>query len=254
MIHQAYLSALGIEQYFPKWQLPQAQESILDERYFFELEDDFSRLVDDVPLPDDKDHPGVLSDVNAVQARQLLNNLIDSKPLIKTDQIVKSLQVESRQINKDNILAPFSLSIWRPVEGMLVIDSRAVKKPLPVELLLTNILKPFKASKLTLLEEVLRWPMVETRYTSSSFHTAQQELLTWLAVENDLRPIKELWLMGSSAQVCFFEEGAQLSPFTQKYIDGVDLYAYLTPSLSEVLLDPTVKPQLYTFLLDSIDV
>lgn len=253
MSHQAYLNAMGIDLYTPRWHLPHAPQSVVNISYQEEYHSEVNEESES-SIHIDSDHSQVISNNGLLDMRQALTQLFEVTPNPSKRIIEEIVPDRILNSNESKSIAPFSLSIWRPLPGLLILDSRSSKDALPVELLLSNLLRAVKLSSFRLDEEVLRWPMVENRYTPRLLSKAQQELQTWLMVENDLRPISELWLMGSNAQMCFFPEHEKLEFFSQKQIQGVDLFAHLLPSLKELLLDATLKPALFNFLLESTDV
>lgn len=252
MSHQAYLNAMGIDLYAPRWHLPHAPQSVVN---IFYQEEYHSKVNEELEssVQIDNDHSQVISNTGLLDMRQALTELFEVKPNPSKRRIEKIIPDRVLDANESKSIAPFSLSIWRPLLGLLILDFRSSKDALPVELLLSNLLRVVKLSSFRLDEEVLHWPMVENRYAPRLLSKAQQELQTWLMVENDLRPISELWLMGSAAQMCFFPEHEKLEFFSQKQIQGVGLFAHILPSLKELLLDATLKPKLFNFLLESTD-
>jgi hypothetical protein len=152
---------------------------------------------------------------------------------------------------KAPVVQPFSLSIYRPQPGFLIIDSRNTKLALPTEVLLNNLLRVhLKVVQPALGEEVLRWPMIENRFVSRTEHDARNELQTWLAVENELRPIHSLWLMGESAARYWLDAGSDWAAIccTTQPIKDLSLQALILPSLNQLLQNPSQKSRLWACL------
>lgn len=255
---QAYLSALGIETYMPRWQLPCAPESVaclvpvIDSQAPVTCAP--SRLIESIITPSITSSilrtPAKLDSSPAID---MLGNLdVRQKPIasINADSILQHFEEK-----KEIFVAPFSLSLWRPVPGFLIIDSRNTTIPLPTELLLSSILRTvLGATKVDLKEEVLRWPLIENRFVSRTASDARNELQTWLMVENELRPINRLWLLGENAGQYLVNENISVieSRWLLTEVTGLSgkgsIPALLLPSLNELLQKPEDKALLWAVL------
>lgn len=241
---QAYLSAFGIESYMPRWRLPFAPESVpcvLPVLENAKPEQGDSLLIAPEARPSEA--------VSTVTVDLLANLKERPAPVapVNADSILKTLEE-----NKLPALQPFSLSIWRPVSGMLIVDSRNTTLALPTDLLLNNILRACLGNeKFNLSEEILRWPMIENRFVSRTAVDARNELQTWLAVENELRPINRLWLLGDDASSYFISQDINAMENHWKTVPvaglsgNMDLTALLMPSLNEILKNPLDKARLW---------
>ncbi|RZA00278.1 MAG: hypothetical protein EOO68_11485 [Moraxellaceae bacterium] len=182
-----------------------------------------------------------------------INNLIDD--ILQPKKIEKS----SASVTPQSILAqlnatfetvePFSLSIWRPLDGVIIIDSRNTKLALPTELLLKNIAQHiFPARTLQLQEEVLRWPMIENSFAKRSIEDARNELQTWLSVQHEIRPIKYIWLMGKNSATYLLPPNVVFSEslFNSTELTAAKINALILPSLNEILQKPAVKQKLFS--------
>lgn len=250
---QTYLSALGIESYMPRWHLPSAPESIA---CVLPVELDNSQItLSSQPIEPFSQFPIAKTPVNfdSATALEALTNLEVRQK--SSNQINAAFILQQFEAKKATVIAPFSLSLWRVESGFLIIDSRDTRTALPTELLLSNILRVFsRLTKPVLKEEVLRWPMIENRFVSRTEVDARNELQTWLAVENELRPISRLWLMGESASKFFIP--ADLSVVEKRWkkvpVDGLiaenPVEALLLPSLNELLQNPSYKFFLWSAL------
>lgn len=252
---QNYLSALGIENYMPRWRLPFAPEPIacvIPAIAFEKLEPSSGS-----PAVIEQTISSVISSIAPLKAESaiavdVLANLdVRQKPSAPINAAAILQQLEDK---KPVVVAPFSLSVWRPVPGFLIIDSRNTTLALPTDLLLNNILRTCLAEKFNLNEEVLRWPMIENRFVSRTEVDARNELQTWLAVENELRPINRLWLFGENSGKYFI--AADISATEHRWqkvaINGLtgqmQLTALLLPSLNELLQNPSEKVLLWSAL------
>ncbi len=251
---QAYLSALGIENYMPRWLLvsaPVPSECVLPV-----IEIDNPEPVVFSP-PADSQVPKVILNSVSTGNSQTPVTMLDGLDLKQRapSPVNATAILQQLEAKKPSTIAPFSLSLWRPVPGFLIIDSRNTALALPTELLLKNILLTmFDSSIVNLKEEVIRWPMIENRFVSRAEVDARNELQTWLAVENELRPINRLWLMGENASKYFVAEdlsilGALWQTQSVQGLVGVNsVAALLLPALSEILQSPIDKALLWTAL------
>lgn len=251
---QAYLSALGIENYMPRWNLPCAPEPVACILPSIEVEhlaaNTPSPLIDSLISLPVTITPAKLDSSAAIN---MLGDLdVRQRPVVPVNAASILLQFEEK---KAPVVAPFSLSLWRPVPGFLIIDSRNTAMALPTELLLGNMLRVMLGTiKSDLREEVLRWPMIENRFVSRTASDARNELQTWLAVENELRPINRLWLLGENASQYFVDENLSVieSRWQSVTVSGVSghnsISALLLPSLNQLLQKPTDKALLWAVL------
>jgi len=250
---QHYLSALGVDTYMPRWQLPFAPISVACElpALVKEQVSDVSEVKADLlHVPTHLSVPKTKENADSpVQANNVLNEIFESKKLAapKIQPIGAADILAQLNVKPVNIEA-FSLSIWRPIDGVMIVDSRNSKLALPTELLLTNILSSFFSSQLLQVQEkVLRWPMIENSFTKRTENDARAELQTWLSVQHEIHPIKYLWLMGSNATTYFLPEQTSFraSLFqTTPLVDSIN--ALILPSLNEVLQNPIFKKKIFS--------
>lgn len=249
---QAYLSVLGIENYMPRWYLPYAPEPV--SCILPLIGDDNSSVVS--VASEANASPSIVTfstKLDSMVAIEMLGNLdVRQKPIAPVQVASILQQIEEK---KAPVVAPFSLSLWRPVPGFLIIDSRNTSMALPTELLLSNMLRAVLGTlKHDLKEEVLRWPMIENRFVSRTASDARNELQTWLAVENELRPINRLWLLGENAAQYFV--ATDISALDCRWqrvpvsglVGQASINALLLPSLNELLEKPTDKALLWAAL------
>ncbi len=252
---QAYLSALGIENYMPRWILSSAPASVACILPSIEIEglaaSTSSPLIDSLSSSPVAIAPVKLD--SSVAIDMLVGDLdVMQRPVAPVNAASILRQFEEK---KAPVVAPFSLSLWRPVPGFLIIDSRNAAMALPTELLLGNILRVvLGAIKPELNEEVLRWPMIENRFVSRTASDARNELQTWLAVENELHPISRLWLLGENASQYFVDEDVSViqKRWQSVAVSGLSghhsISALLLPSLNELLQRSNDKALLWAVL------
>ncbi|MDR7091756.1 hypothetical protein [Cellvibrio fibrivorans] len=242
---QAYLSALGIENYAPRWLMPSAPVSVA-----------CVLPVYDIPVAATPASLEAVTIETRIESKPSAPNVLaamadlgeQKKAPLAINAAVILQQLEEK---KAPVVQPFSLSVYRPQPGFLIIDSRNTKLALPTEVLLNNLLRVhLKAVQPALGEEVLRWPMIENRFVSRTEDDARNELQTWLAVENELRPIHKLWLMGESAARYWLDASRDLAAicWTAQPIKDMSLQALILPSLNQLLQNPTQKSRLWACL------
>ena len=243
---QTYLSLLGIESYMPRWHLPSAQMSTACVLPVAEV----SAVCPDVGLVFD-----TVADLpkNVTISPSLLDSLIKfDKPVSSAPSAVNAASIlQQLEEKKASVIKPFSLSLWRPVPGFLIVDARNSQLALPTELLLGNILRTYLgAVSFTLNEEVMHWPMIENRFVSHTEDDARNELQTWLAVENELRPLNKLWLMGENSANYFLPKDAAWINCCWKTVDldNLSIRALILPNLISLLQQPQQKARLWASL------
>lgn len=245
---QAYLSALGIENYAPRWLLPSAPVSLACVMPVF-----------DIPVATVETSPAafVAAAMNQhigsnTPAPNLLTAIADLAEQKKVPLAVSAADIlQQLEGKKAPVVQPFSLTVYRPQPGFLIIDSRNTKLALPTEVLLNNLLRAhFQKGQFALDEEVLRWPMIENRFVSRTEDDARNELQTWLAVENELRTIHTLWLMGESAARYWLDSGSDwlATCWTMQPVKDSSLQALILPSLNQLLQNPAQKSKLWACL------
>lgn len=249
---QMYLSSLGVDTYMPRWHLPFAPQSLACEL----------PVLDNIPIEAPVE---IITSEAVVKARPMIR---ETSPVLQSPvnnlmgdilETKKTPKTNSAPINAADILAqldtkpvsvvPFNLSIWRPRDGVMIIDSRNTKLALPTELFLSNILRSiFLKQPLSMQEEVLRWPMIENTFAKPTKMDARNELQTWLSVQQEIRPLHYLCLMGDNAASYFMREDDKFSDSLFKVLPLSDstIKALILPSLNELLQSPSLKPQLFS--------
>jgi len=255
---QHYLSALGVDTYMPRWHLPFAPISVLCELPVAEVETHSLEKLEvktelfTAPTYSPPVLKTISSDTSPVS--NLIGDILDTKKSVKSAAApVSAADILAQLDTKPVTIDPFSLSIWRPLDGVMIIDSRNTKLALPTELLLNNILRSvFSTQAIKPQEEVLRWPMIENSFTKRTISDARTELQTWLSVQHEIRPIRYLWLMGSNAASYLLPESVEYTANIFNKIALLDsaVNALILPSLNELLQKPPSKQQLFSALRD----
>lgn len=255
---QHYLSALGVDTYMPRWRLPFAPISVRCELPVAEVETPSLEKLQ--VKPDLVSEPTysqpvlktISSDVSPVD--NLIGDILDAKKVVRSAAApVSAADILAQLDTKPLTIEPFSLSIWRPLDGVMIIDSRNTKLALPTELLLNNILRSvFSTQLIKPQEEVLRWPMIENSFAKRSKSDARTELQTWLSVQHEIRPIRYLWLMGSNAATYLLPEPVEytMSIFNKIALLDSTVNSLVLPSLNELLQKPSAKKQLFSAFRD----
>lgn len=245
---QAYLSALGIDNYAPRWLLPSAPVSSACVMPVFAITAATSAVSPASSVATTIDSRADYSNPNP----HLLTTIADiSEPRKAPLAINAAAILQQLDDKKAPVVPPFSLSVYRPHAGLLIIDARNTSLALPTEVLLNNILRAYlNAEQFARGEEVLRWPMIENSFISRTEDDARTELQTWLAVENELRPIQRLWLMGENAARYWLDMGCDWSAkcWTLQLIKDVSVQALILPSLNQLLQNPAQKSKLWACL------
>lgn len=245
---QAYLSALGIENYMPSWQLPFSPAAYQCDVSLFVADYEYKKT--EVEKIDN-------SSANA-SITSVLNTEIATPNILRADLITPTSKPHKvsaasilQQLEQKNAVVEiqsFALSIWRPHPGFLIIDSRQTSLALPTELFLNNVLRALLRRSIgSLMEEVLRWPMIENRFLPRTIDHARTELQTWLTAEHELRPINQLWLMGNNAAGYLLP--ADVKPdnclWQRQHLTESGIIGLVLPSLNEFLQQPQLKARLW---------
>lgn len=245
---QAYLSALGIENYAPRWLLPSAPVSTACVVPILHTPSEVAASLPAAAVP--AAHERIEENKNT--SPNLLNTMAYLGEQKKAPLAVNAAMIlQQLEEKKAPVVQPFSLSVYRPQPGFLIVDSRNTKLALPTEVLLNNVLRTcLSGCSFSLGEEVLRWPMVENRFVSRTENDARNELQTWLAVENELRPISRLWLMGENAARYWIAADSNWPElcWTTLPITDLQLQALILPSINQLLQNPLQKSRLWACL------
>jgi len=251
---QAYLTALGLEQYVPRWRLPLAPEPV---------ECELPVLLEPEPAAQAQSRPAARSTSSAApepdsapasSPQPLADVLRDMSAPPKSSKTGRAEQPRPlvTPIAEQERLSPFSLSIWRSSLPLLVLDARQPRSAMPTERLLHNILVAMAPpnTDTRIQEEILPWPSVNNPALQLRVADARAELHTWLEMELSERPVQHLLLMGENAARHFLPEEAE---YAQLMWQSVTLApfgrpALVAPSLVELLQQPLLKRDLWRAL------
>jgi hypothetical protein len=253
---QIYLTALGVETYMPRWNLPFSLASgacVLPVPLSINTE---TKCVPELESVTECLQQAPLFAPKLLQSENNINHLlidmleagkVNAAPKKINDNLTKE-SVKNTQ-NAELTIARFSLSVWRPVENLMIIDSRNTMLALPTELLLNNVLRFLLPDKIrTLKEEVLRWPMIENAVTKPTIAEARAELQTWFSVQCEVQPLKYLWLLGANSAKYFLPLSRErdIDLWCSAPLNDLPLTALILPSLNELLQRPLQKKQLHS--------
>lgn len=248
---QLYLSALGVDTYMPRWQLAFAPVSIACTLPVFSESpisiENTSNIQNVPPVISRVNHQ---TDNNAITSiNSLISDIFNTKKIVKAETSVKESDSQLAKMAVTSIIDAFSLSVWRPFDGLMIVDSRNTKLALPTDALLKNLFRHmFSQSSCLFKEEVLRCPMIENSFAKRTAEDARAELQTWLSVQCEIRPIKYLWLMGDNATNYIATKSANESSRLWQLCPVADsnIQALILPSLNELLMNPSLKKSLFT--------
>lgn len=240
---QEYLSALGIDIYIPRWKIDFAAESQLYEQTF-DSQPELIHANNDIDTQQ--------SESPVIDLRQMLESVVERV------SVKKEIQTALQQQGEKNLQAiqSFSLSVWRPVSGFLIVSARNTNA-MPTELILNNFLRFYlNQNQLTLHEEVLRWPSVENQKITLTNLDACAELQTWLSVQHEFQPIKNLWLFGDISHYFMPDKSIDFDVFVKKFEINLDqngssagpVAVKIFPDLTQFLLQPELKAQLLSLV------
>lgn len=251
---QMYLLALGLESYMPRRHLSFAPQSVAcklpEVSYVKEEENNTVSLIsvgENTQLISSQ-MKTVESSVNIIPPiHELINNIFQPKIARLEPRVIDSQPVYELP-NKVSLIDSFSLTIWRPFDNLMIIDSRNTQLALPTELLLKNVLhRIFSTEVRSLKEEVLHWPMIENSFAKRTVYDARTELQTWLSVQCEIFPVKHLWFMGANAADYFLPEVAERADhlWQSTRLCNTSAQALILPSLNELLQQPLMKKKLF---------
>jgi len=250
---QLYLSALGVDTYMPRWQLAFAPASVacslpaFSESSILNTEKTSSVQIISSLISPQLDQQQ--SENKIVSINSLIGDIFDTKKIIKTDAQIKQSVSSLTEVAAVSTIEAFSLSIWRPIDDLMIVDSRNTKLALPTDALLKNLFRNmFSQVSALFKEEVLRCPMIENSFAKRTADDARAELQTWLSVQCEIRPIKYLWLMGENATNYLVADIAAKNKnlWQSSLVADSNIPALILPSLNELLINPLLKKPLFS--------
>lgn len=145
-------------------------------------------------------------------------------------------------------VAPFSLSLWR-ISDLMIIDAREVDLPLPTDRLLLNIACSMGYAVTDIQPaEILNWPFPSISSSANDAMCARADLQAFLDGKLLNTPVASLLLMGASAAKYILPLGQEYEASLYKTVDLSELSvkAIVTNSLSELLTSPQLKASIWT--------
>ena len=148
----------------------------------------------------------------------------------------------------------FSLSIWRVSTDIMVVDTRDLQQALPTERLLSNMLIALGYHLPSLPKaNVLKWPMIDNDPAGQGIEEARDMLHAFLDAQLLLDPVKHLWLMGAAAATYILPPShtypevidTQLASAQPIILESLATPLVVTPSLVDILLNPSLKAQVW---------
>ena len=277
---QAYLSALGIDNYMPRCMLAHAPVSVqcalpdvteLSNPAAEPLLNSPRAAVVEIangPVPIKSLTDELIGSGSALGKR---NDIDSSPPDSKLGEVLgafgagSSTKKEERLSLKDAIplvaakdLRPkFSLTIWRVSADLMVVDTRDLQQALPTERLLINILMALGYQLPSLPKaNVLKWPMIDNDLGGQGVEDARDMLHAFLDAELLLDPVKHLLLMGSAASTYILPPShiypevidSQLASAHPIILESLATPLVVTPSLVDILLEPSLKAQVWRLI------
>ncbi len=245
---QAYLDAMGMEQYVPRWLMPHAPAPTACELPVMrEAKQETAQPAARAPEQKSQAAP-------AAGPRPVADFLDDMR---RPPEKPKRREAESTPAAAAPVeaaperIAPFTLSIWRSPLPVLVVDARQPRAAMPTDRLLRNLLQalaPHDGKQVQ--EEVLPWPLVKHAAVRPTAEDARAELSTWLDTELTNRPVRHLLLMGASAARFLLpeEQSYEKALWSSLQLDPFNLSTLVAPSLLDILRDPSLKRPLWQAL------
>lgn len=172
----------------------------------------------------------------------VLRDLTEEKSL--TSAVSSVMKSTTTHLVETEIIPAFTLSIWRPKSGLLIIDSRNTRLALPTERLLANILNSVVESRLVQgPEDVMQWPFFDNISVPQTREHACNALQVWLEVELERRPATHLWLLGETATEYFLPNHNEFSSLVWQWLEFPEIPSKIlvAPSLVELLQKPLSK-------------
>lgn len=234
---QEYLAAMGIDFYLPRTTLAFAAPS---PEYFF---DEDASITSEHEITEDRLIEPV---IQTVKVDHLLQDVLT--------QVEKTAQPKSNPAktpqpiqNPQSSIQPFSLSLWRPAKGFLIIAPHNTQA-LPTELLLQNIVRyHLNQYQLKMDEEIVRWPANGNAKLHLTEQDARDELQTWLSVQHEFQPINQLWFFGDAWHYFVKQDETDINSLSEVF-DQINFTVKSFPDLAVILQDPQLKADILSRL------
>lgn len=249
-VRLAYLSALGVDGYMPRWILPAAPAAV-------------ACALPQVVVADQESSPaatpasGHLLSGRAQAEVAVPSGVGDVLGELGVEPMPEVAAVAPVKVDRSpatEVIPRFALTIWRAGDELMVVDSRQSQLALPTDRLLANILIAlgYRTSGLS-KGEVLRWPIFENQVLDSNAEqqgeaAARDMLHAYLDGHLMLKPVKHLLLMGSDAARYILpadnvDDGQVFDCLVGKsfVIEDFSVTAIVTHSLADMLQFPKLK-------------
>lgn len=238
-IRRQYLQALGIESYFPRWQLPGAAPSPAAEE---DLPED--EVQEQTPAAGSLSAAQLVPEVPAPEAplRARINVELEAKQ--------PRLTITTKAAAPTARGPRFLLGIWQISPHILVLDSRQPSLALPVGRLLENIALALGLKGELPEIELLRWPLSDSGDVHGSEANARDRVRAFLAARAGAQPLRDILLMGAPAIRFALDEGqvaeggalrSLLGQSFSLHLEGSAVQAHALPSLTAMLQRPALK-------------
>lgn len=251
----AYLEAMGIQAFVPRWVLPAAAPSrqaplpepeplaAADAVPSEELALDEAAVVQANGEPRKAPNQRVAGVVSGIMGELAGREPAPVEPKADpaTSQAKRVLDVLAEPVPTETV--HFSLCLWRVTDALMVIDSHQTKQALPTNVLLSNILfaKGLRASLPR--PEVLNWPVPGVVEGEGGWTHAREMVQAFLNARFERQPVQAVWLMGEPAYraVCSAEGNYQESTGQLRDLAALGCLAVILPSLTDMLRSPSLK-------------
>lgn len=236
----AYLEAMGVASFAPRWVLPGAAPSQLAPLPV--------RLVSEAehkaPIAKPESWAGADSDTPvAPVTSNIIGNILNRTELPRRELAGDAPVADTAPANQVQAVR-FSLNIWQISPALMVVDSHQPKAALPTATLLSNMLMAKQVPSRLPGLDTLHWPMFKGDFNRSGLSHAREMVNAFIFSRLERQPVRYLWLMGEDAFRAIAPAEADYEHSLGSAVDLPELgcLALIMPSLSDMLLDTSLKP------------
>ncbi|WP_111643226.1 hypothetical protein [Marinimicrobium alkaliphilum] len=239
---QSYLSSLGIDTYVPRWRLPEAPVPVACAR-------PAARAAEPAPVKATAQAPATGDSVAATRTgpapiAAVLESLTGAKAAPDSTTHAPSLETESPA----EPAPAFSLSLWRPEPGLLIVADRASGSGLPTERLVHNLVAALAPGQSAGAETVWHWPPGSGGHLPRTDADARIAVQTWLETELAKRTVHQVWLFGTQAVRYSLSAETDAELWQSVTLAPGTHPAWVLPDLISLLREPLLKRQLWKHL------